>query len=80
MLLGREPECARLDALITQVRAGASAALVVTGEAGIGKTSLLDDAAARAADLRVLRAWQGVKVLQDRADQAAQPGERQVPF
>jgi DNA-binding NarL/FixJ family response regulator len=67
MLLGREPECARLDALITQVRAGASAALVVTGEAGIGKTSLLDDAAARAADLRVLRV-RGVR------------SERNLPF
>jgi DNA-binding NarL/FixJ family response regulator len=56
VLLGRDPECARLDALVTQVRAGASTALVVTGEAGVGKTSLLEHAVARSAGLQVLRA------------------------
>lgn len=56
MLLGRDPECARLDALVTRVRAGRSAALVVTGEAGAGKTSLLEYAVGRCAELRVLRA------------------------
>jgi DNA-binding NarL/FixJ family response regulator len=56
MLLGRERECARLDALVSQVRAGASAALIVEGEAGIGKTSLLAHAAAHASGLRILRA------------------------
>ena len=56
MLLGRDPECARLDALVTQARAGRSAALVVTGEAGAGKTSLLEYAVSRCPDLRVLRA------------------------
>jgi DNA-binding CsgD family transcriptional regulator len=56
MLLGRGPECARLDALLTQVRAGTSAALVVTGEPGVGKTRLLEYAADRAEGLLVLRA------------------------
>ena len=56
MLLGRDRECARLDALITQVRAGASAVLVVTGEAGIGKTSLLDYTTDHSSDLQVLQA------------------------
>jgi len=67
MLLGRGPECARLDALIAQVRAGASAALIVTGEAGVGKTSLLEYAAAHSGGMRVLRA-RGVK------------SERNLPF
>jgi DNA-binding NarL/FixJ family response regulator len=56
MLLGREPECARLDGLIAQVRAGGSAALVATGEPGVGKTSLLDYAAVHSGGLQVLRA------------------------
>jgi DNA-binding CsgD family transcriptional regulator len=56
MLVGRERECAQLDALINRIRAGGSAALVITGEAGIGKTSLLEYAACQADGLRVLRA------------------------
>jgi len=56
MLVGRDRECARLDALIARVRAGGSAALVITGEAGIGKTSLLEHAACQADGLRVLQA------------------------
>jgi DNA-binding NarL/FixJ family response regulator len=56
MLLGRDREFARLDAQITQVRAGTSAVLVVTGEAGVGKTSLLDYAVAHSSGLQVLRA------------------------
>ena len=64
MLLGRERECARLDALISQVRAGASAALMVEGEAGIGKTSLLAHVASHASGLRILRA-RGVEAEQN---------------
>lgn len=56
MLLGRERECARLAALIGEVRAGASTALVVAGEAGVGKTSLLEYAVGRADGLQILRA------------------------
>ena len=55
-LRGRRSECARLDGLLAGVRAGRSAALVVRGEAGVGKTALLDYVAESAADLRVLRA------------------------
>ena len=54
-LRGRRSECARLDGLLTEVRAGHSAALVMRGEAGVGKTALLDYLAGSAADLRVLR-------------------------
>ena len=56
MLLGRAQECARLDALLASALQGQSGALVVRGEAGIGKTALLDYAASRADGFRVLRA------------------------
>ena len=55
-LRGRRSECARLDGLLAGVRAGRSAALVIQGEAGVGKTALLEYVAGSAADLRVLRA------------------------
>ena len=56
MLRGRRHECAALDALLEETRAGRSAAVVLEGEAGAGKTALLDYAIASASDLRVLRA------------------------
>jgi DNA-binding CsgD family transcriptional regulator len=55
-LRGRETERARLEQLLSAVRAGQSAALVLRGEAGIGKTALLDSAAELAEGYRVLRA------------------------
>jgi len=56
VLRGRETERARLEQLLEAVRAGESAALVLRGEAGIGKTALLDSAAELSEDYRVLRA------------------------
>ena len=56
MLLGRRDECAVLDRLLDGARAGRSGALVVEGEAGVGKTALLEYAIASASDLRVLAA------------------------
>src|SRR4051812_9400927 len=41
-LRGRDRELPELEALVTRARTGASGALVVSGEAGIGKTALLD--------------------------------------
>ena len=41
-LLGRRRECAALDELVASVRAGPSRALVLRGEAGVGKSALLD--------------------------------------
>ena len=55
-LRGRRDECARLDGLLAGARAGRSAALVMRGEAGLGKSALLEYVAESAADLRVLRA------------------------
>ncbi|MBO2455373.1 AAA family ATPase [Actinomadura barringtoniae] len=55
MLVGRSTEQAVLEALITTARDGESGALVVRGQAGIGKTALLDHAAAAAEGLRVIR-------------------------
>ncbi|WP_328531379.1 AAA family ATPase [Nocardioides sp. NBC_00368] len=40
-LLGRREECRVLDELVSSVRAGRSASMVLRGEAGIGKTELL---------------------------------------
>lgn len=58
MLLGRRAELAAIDEAVANVRSGGSAVLGVLGEAGIGKSALLDAAAsgAAAAGLRVLRA------------------------
>jgi DNA-binding CsgD family transcriptional regulator len=55
-LSGRATERARLEQLLTAVRAGQSAALVLRGETGIGKTALLEYVAARSEGDRVLRA------------------------
>jgi AAA ATPase domain len=55
-LLGRRSECEALDALLEGVRDGRGAVLVVRGDAGMGKTALLDYAAESASDLRVVRA------------------------
>jgi DNA-binding CsgD family transcriptional regulator len=56
VLLGRERECQELERLLATARSGTSAVLAIVGEPGIGKTALLDYAAAHAGGLRVLRA------------------------
>jgi DNA-binding CsgD family transcriptional regulator len=55
-LLGRQDECAALDRLLDGARAGRSGVLVLHGEAGVGKTALLDYTIGSAADMLVLRA------------------------
>ncbi len=55
-LLGRARECGLLDGLIGDIRRGESRSLVLRGEAGIGKTALLQYLIAAASDLTVLRA------------------------
>src|SRR3712207_3202112 len=68
MLYGRERELAGIDELLDGARSGRSGALVITGEPGIGKTALLDEAERRAGDgLSVLRA-------------SGYESERELPF
>ena len=55
-LLDREGERAALDDLLGDVRSGRGRALVVRGEAGVGKSALLDYLAGAAAGTRVVRA------------------------
>lgn len=59
-LFGRHEECAVLDDVIASLRTGTSAVRVVRGEAGIGKSVLLEYAAAQASGMTVTRA-QGVE-------------------
>ena len=54
MLHGRSAETACIDEMLAAARDGRSSALVIRGEAGVGKTALLDYTAA-AAGMRVLR-------------------------
>src|SRR3954449_9689851 len=54
-LRGRVDECALLDTFVDAVRRGEGPALVVRGEAGIGKTALLEHLVRSASDLTVLR-------------------------
>ncbi len=56
MLIGRTEEVSRLTVLIEAARTGRSAALVVHGDPGIGKTSLLEQVVAGADGFHVLRA------------------------
>ena len=55
-LLGRTTECATLDRLVPDVVAGASRVIVLRGEAGVGKTALLEYLADRVANWRLTRA------------------------
>src|SRR5262249_55998264 len=58
-LYGRRRERAVLDELLEQVRRGHSAVLVMSGEAGVGKTALLEYVAARARGCRLARVTGG---------------------
>jgi DNA-binding CsgD family transcriptional regulator len=87
MLVGRETESAGLGKLLDDAREGRSGALLLRGEAGIGKTALLEHAATLAAGFRVLRATgieseaelpyatlhQLLRPLEDRIDRLAAP-------
>jgi DNA-binding CsgD family transcriptional regulator len=55
VLLGRASERELLDGLLENVRGGRSAALVICGDPGVGKTALLHYAARQAAGFRVAR-------------------------
>jgi DNA-binding CsgD family transcriptional regulator len=67
MLLGRSREQHEIGQALTQARSGISTVLALVGEAGVGKTALLDYAARQAAGMRLLRA-RGIE------------SEAQIPF
>ena len=69
MLYGRGDDCAVLTRLLTAAQSGDSAALVVRGEAGVGKTALVDW-------LHHEAAQRGVEVLRC----AGVPSESHLPF
>ena len=56
-LLGRRIECDTLDRLLASARAGHGQALVVRGEAGVGKSALLDYLGTQASGCRIARAF-----------------------
>jgi len=56
VLVGRELECLHIDRALESARRGRSAALLISGEAGVGKTSLLRYAIDRAEAMNVVRA------------------------
>src|SRR5246127_2832939 len=53
-LVDRQAECGKLDGLVEAVCAGQSRALVLSGEAGVGKSALLQYLILRAAQCRVV--------------------------
>ena len=55
-LLGRKSERAALDLLVSAIGAGESQTLVLRGEAGVGKSALLEHLVGRATDCQILRA------------------------
>jgi DNA-binding CsgD family transcriptional regulator len=55
VLHGRHEESAVLDGLLERARAGQSGALLVRGQAGVGKTALLEYAVGSASDFSVAR-------------------------
>ena len=55
-LTGRGPECARLREVLADALEGQSSALVIRGEAGIGKSAVLDYVGEHAEGCQVLRA------------------------
>src|SRR3954470_22632204 len=56
MLVGRREECRQLDELLSGVRRGISRTLVIRGEAGIGKSALLEYLIGRDDRYRVVQA------------------------
>jgi AAA ATPase domain len=54
-LLDRVQESAELDRMLAAIRDGLSSVLVLRGEAGIGKSALLDYTAGRAGDMQLAR-------------------------
>src|SRR5215470_11403245 len=60
MLVGRDPERDTVGVLLDGARGSRGGVLVIRGDAGAGKTALLEDARERAGDMQVL-ALRGVQ-------------------
>jgi len=56
-LIGRDSELAMLDVLVTEAAAGRGSSVLIEGEPGIGKSSLVRSAVARAADAGCQAFW-----------------------
>ncbi|MET7859712.1 AAA family ATPase [Streptomyces sp. NPDC005318] len=56
VLRGRRGECGTLDQVVAEARAGRSQVLVLRGEAGVGKSALVEYLAGNAAGCQILRA------------------------
>jgi DNA-binding CsgD family transcriptional regulator len=67
VLMGRDPERRVIERLVAGARIGHGGVLVITGEAGVGKTALLEFAADCAVNMGLLRA-------------AGSEPERELPF
>ena len=72
-LVGRAEELDRLLAAVDRVRTGRFAAVLLAGDAGVGKTRLLDELATRAAA-------RGVRVLTGHCVDLGEVGLRYLPF
>lgn len=72
-LRGRQRECAQLDQLLAAVQTGESRVLVLRGDAGAGRTALLDHLAGKASGYRVARA-SGVQSEMELAGDPDDPG------
>src|SRR4051795_2661545 len=55
-MMGRQREIEALEKLLDRVRAGASGALILRGEAGVGKSALLERLVEAASGCRIVRA------------------------
>ena len=55
MLYGRAEELATLTTMVDSARSGRAAAIVVRGEAGVGKSALVDELTSQAENVEVLR-------------------------
>ncbi len=64
-LLGREEMLGRLTGFVDQAWAGERTAVLIAGEAGIGKSSVLRAAAAHASDRGAAVAWGGCSDVVD---------------
>ena len=76
MLIGRDPEQRLIESLLEDARGGESAALLMRGEAGIGKTAVLEYAAA-SSDFQRLRCT-GVESEHDHHPAVLLPGDQML--